>query len=86
MDHLISVRAALKAASVNGTPPPVLAIPIPGHAPVCIRTQLLKGALKGVTINSVALLESGWVNWPPLLRQPMKKLLRHSRIQIKPYY
>lgn len=45
MDHLISVRAALKAASVNGTPPPVLAIPIPGHAPVCIRTQLLKGAL-----------------------------------------
>ena len=61
MDHLISVRAALKAASVNGTPPPVLAIPIPGHAPVCIRTQLLKGALKGVTIHSVALLENGWV-------------------------
>jgi hypothetical protein len=61
MDHLISVRAALKAASVNGTPPPVLAIPIPGHAPVCIRTQLLKGALKGVTIDSVALLENGWV-------------------------
>ena len=61
MDHLISVRAALKAASVNGTPPPVLAIPIPGRAPVCIRTQLLKGALKGVTIHSVALLENGWV-------------------------
>jgi hypothetical protein len=61
MDHINSVRAALKAASVNGTPPPVLAIPIPGHAPVCIRTQLLKGALKGVTIDSVALLENGWV-------------------------
>ena len=61
MDHINSVRAALKAASVKGSAPPVLAIPIPGRAPVCIRTQLLKGALKGVTINSVALLESGWV-------------------------
>ena len=61
MDHLNSVRAALKAASVKGSAPPVVAIPIPGRAPVCIRTQLLKGALKGVTINSVALLESGWV-------------------------
>ena len=61
MDHLNSVRAALKAASVKGSAPPVLAIPIPGRAPVCIRTQLLKGALKGVTIDSVALLENGWV-------------------------
>jgi hypothetical protein len=59
MDHINSVRAALKAASVKGTPPPVLAIPIPGRAPVCIRTQLLKGALKGVTIDSVKLLEDG---------------------------
>jgi hypothetical protein len=32
MDHINSVRAALKAASVKGTPPPVLAIPIPGRA------------------------------------------------------
>ena len=61
MDHLNSVRAALKAASVKGSAPPVVAIPIPGRAPVCIRTQLLKGALKGVTIHSVALLENGWV-------------------------
>jgi hypothetical protein len=61
MDHLNSVRAALKAASVKGSAPPVLAIPIPGRAPVCIRTNLLKGALKGVTIDSVALLENGWV-------------------------
>ena len=53
MDHINSVRAALKAASVKGSAPPVLAIPIPGRAPVCIRTQLLKGALKGVTIDSV---------------------------------
>jgi hypothetical protein len=59
MDHLNSVRAALKAASVKGTPPPVLAIPIPGRAPVCIRTQLLKGALKGVIVDSVKLLEDG---------------------------
>ena len=61
MDHINSVRAALKAASVKGSAPPVLAIPIPGRAPFCIRTQLLKGALKGVTIHSVALLENGWV-------------------------
>ena len=29
MDHINSVRAALKAASVKGSAPPVLAIPIP---------------------------------------------------------
>jgi hypothetical protein len=55
MEYLNSIRAALKAAT------PVVAIPIPGHAPVCIRAKLLKGALKGVTIDSVELLENRWV-------------------------
>jgi hypothetical protein len=61
MDHIQSVRAALKAASVKGSPPPVVAIPVEGHAPVCIKAKLLKGALKGVTIDSVELLDNGWL-------------------------
>jgi hypothetical protein len=45
MEHLNSVRAALRASA------PVIAIPVPGHAPVCIRAKLLKGALKGVCVK-----------------------------------
>ena len=55
MDYVSSVRAALKASA------PVVAIPVEGRVPVCIRARLLKGALKGVTIHSVALLENGWL-------------------------
>jgi len=55
MEHLNAVRAALRGSA------PVVAIPVPGHAPVCIRAKLLKGALKGVTIDSVELLENGRV-------------------------
>jgi hypothetical protein len=55
MEHLNSVRAALRSSS------PVVAIPVPGHAPVCIRAKLLKGALKGVTIDSVELTETRWL-------------------------
>jgi hypothetical protein len=47
MEHLNAVRAALRGSA------PVVAIPVPGHAPVCIRAKLLKGALKGVTIDTV---------------------------------
>jgi hypothetical protein len=57
VQHLNSIRAALKA---NGTAP-VLAIPVPGHAPICVRAKLLKGALKGVTIDSVKVLENRWL-------------------------
>ena len=53
MDHIAAVRAALKAAA------PVVAIPVEGRAPVCINARLLKGALKGVTINFVKVLENG---------------------------
>lgn len=79
MDHINSVRAALKAASVKGSAPPVLAIPIPGRAPVCIRTQLLKGALKGVTIHSVALMENGWVKITGMAG------MVHTSCSLKPY-
>jgi hypothetical protein len=53
MDHIASVRAALKAASLKSSAPPVVAIPVEGRVPVCIRARLLKGALKGVTIHVV---------------------------------
>lgn len=53
MQYIASVRAALRASA------PVVAIPIEGRAPVCIRARLLKGALKGVTIHSVTVLENG---------------------------
>ena len=55
MDHLNSVRAALRSAA------PVVAIPIPGHAPFCIRAKMLKGALKGVVIDSVEITETRWL-------------------------
>lgn len=55
MEHLNSVRAALRGTA------PVVAIPVPGHAPVCIKAKLLKGALKGVTIDSVELTETRWL-------------------------
>ena len=52
MNHITAVRAALRGSA------PVVAIPVEGHAPVCIKARLLKGALKGVTIDSVELLKS----------------------------
>jgi hypothetical protein len=55
MDYLNSIRAALKAAAR------VVAIPIEGHAPICIKARLLKRALKGVTIDSVKVLENRWL-------------------------
>ena len=57
MGHIESVRAAL-APKVTA---PVIAIPIEGHAPICIKAKLLKGALKGVTIDSVEVLENRWL-------------------------
>lgn len=56
MKHIEAVRAALKATA------PVVAIPVEGRVPVCIRARLLKCALKGVEIRSVELLENGWLN------------------------
>lgn len=55
MNHIEAVRAALKATA------PVVAIPVEGRVPVCIKARLLKGALKGVTIHSVELLRNGWL-------------------------
>ena len=52
MEHLNAIRAALKAAA------PVVAIPMEGHAPICIKAKLLKNALKGVTVLSVKVLKS----------------------------
>ena len=61
MDHLNSIRAALRAASLKGAAP-VVAIPVEGRVPVCIKARLLKAALKDVVINSVELLENGWIS------------------------
>lgn len=47
MEYLNAIRAALKATA------PVVAIPLEGHAPICIRRKLLAGVLKGVTIDHV---------------------------------
>jgi hypothetical protein len=55
MDHINSIRAALRAKA------PVVAVPVEGHAPICVRAKLLKGALKGVTILSVKVLENRWL-------------------------
>jgi hypothetical protein len=41
-----AIQSALKAKS------PIVALPVEGHAPFCMRAKLLKGALKGVTITS----------------------------------
>jgi hypothetical protein len=38
MDHINSIRAALRAKA------PVVAVPVEGHAPICVRAKLLKGA------------------------------------------
>jgi hypothetical protein len=55
MDYTKSIRAALRAKA------PVVAVPVEGHAPVCVKASLLKGALKGVTIDSVEMLENHWL-------------------------
>jgi hypothetical protein len=55
MDHLNSIRAALRANC------PVVAVPVEGHAPICVRANLLKGALKGVIIDSVEVLPNRWL-------------------------
>jgi hypothetical protein len=55
MDHINSIRAALRAKA------PVVAVPVDGHAPVCVRAKLLKGALKGVTIDSVEVCPNRWL-------------------------
>ncbi len=57
MKHLNSIRAALKSIGAA----PVLAVPVPGHAPICIKAKLLKKALKGVTIDSVNVLPNRWL-------------------------
>ena len=48
-----SIRAALRASA------PIVAIPVEGHAPVCVRAKLLKGALKGVDVRSVEIVNDG---------------------------
>lgn len=50
MDHLNSIKAALRASA------PVVAVPIKGHRPLCFNRKLLRGALKGVTIDSVEVI------------------------------
>jgi hypothetical protein len=50
MDHLNSIRAALKASA------PVVAIPIKDHRPLCFNRKLLCGVLKGVTIDTVKVI------------------------------
>jgi hypothetical protein len=55
MEYLTAIQSALKATA------PVVAIPIAGRVPICIKARLLKGALKGVTVDSVQLLENNWL-------------------------
>ena len=75
MEHLNSIRAALRGAA------PVVAIPVPGHAPVCIRAKLLKGALKGVTIDSVEITETRWLRIKrPCWKRPHILLFRSYRL------
>lgn len=58
MEYLNSIRAALKATA------PVVAIPLEGRAPICIRRKLLAGVLKGVTIDSVQASTSYYTDFP----------------------
>ena len=51
--HYLAVQAALKATA------PVVAIPVEGHAPLCVKAKLLKNALKGVTVLSVEVASYG---------------------------
>jgi hypothetical protein len=55
VEHLNAIRAALRSTA------PVVAIPMEGHAPICIKAKLLKGALKGVTVLTVTVLENRWL-------------------------
>jgi hypothetical protein len=56
MEELIGmVMSAAKAKA------PIVAIPREGLAPICLRSKLLKGALKGVKIHSVTVLDHGWL-------------------------
>ncbi len=57
MKHLNLIRAALKSIGAA----PVLAVPVPGHAPICIKAKLLKKALKGITIDSVEFRPNRWL-------------------------
>ena len=55
MEHLNAIRAALKGTA------PVVAIPVEGHAPICVKAKLLKKALKGVTVLTVEVTEGRWL-------------------------
>jgi hypothetical protein len=50
MQYVKSVEAALRGTA------PFVAIPVEGHAPACVRSSLLKGALKGVKVHSVKII------------------------------
>lgn len=54
MQHVNAIQAAIKATA------PIVAIPVEGQRPLCIRRKLLVGALKGVTITSVEIV-NGWL-------------------------
>lgn len=48
--HLSAIQAAIKAKA------PIVAIPIEGHAPLCINQKRLKAALKGVEITGIEII------------------------------
>ena len=50
MDHLNSIRAALRASA------PIVAVPVKDHRPLCFNRKLLCGVLKGVTIDTVEVI------------------------------
>jgi hypothetical protein len=50
MEHLQSIHAAIKGKA------PIVAIPVEGHAPICIRHKMLKGGLRGVEVQSIAIV------------------------------
>jgi hypothetical protein len=56
MTELIGmVKSAAKAKA------PIVAIPREGLTPICLRSKLLRGALKGVTITDVTVLSNSWL-------------------------
>jgi len=56
MTHLNAIQAGIKGKA------PIVAIPVEGHAPVCIRREILKRALKGVSIETISIKgDSRWL-------------------------
>lgn len=56
MTNLLAIASAVKGKA------PIVAIPVEGAAPICIRRKVLAGWSKGVTIQSMKLGEHRWLH------------------------